>query len=132
MWRTGRMANLKFSWTDFDCAVKQIVWQLTAGDKLDKFDAIWGVPRGGLVLAVALSHRLDKPIISDIDQLSIPANHGRFLVVDEICDTGKTLSCFKDLLTATIHYNPTSSFRPTIWVHSKSTEDWIVYPWEVK
>ena len=126
------MANLKFSWTDFDCAVKQIVWQLTAGDKLDKFDAIWGVPRGGLVLAVALSHRLDKPIISDIDQLSIPANHGRFLVVDEICDTGKTLSCFKNLLTATIHYNPASSFRPTIWVHTKSGHDWIVYPWEVK
>jgi hypoxanthine phosphoribosyltransferase len=117
---------------EFDCAIKQIIWQLTAGNKLDKFDAIYGVPRGGLVLAVALSHRLDKPLVSDIDQLSIPMNKRRFLVVDEICDTGKTLSCFKNLLTATIHYNPASSFRPTIWVHPKSTEDWIVYPWEVK
>ena len=126
------MANVKFSWMDFDCAVKQIVWQLEAGGKLDEFDSIWGVPRGGLVLAVALSHRLDKPLVSDIDQLVVPKNKERFLVVDEICDTGKTLKPFSNLLTATIHYNPKSCFRPTIWVHSKSEGDWIVYPWEVK
>jgi hypoxanthine phosphoribosyltransferase len=123
---------IKFSWSDFDRAVDQIVWQLTAGNKLDQFGQIWGIPRGGLILAVALSHRLDKPLVSDIDQLSIPANHRRFLVVDEICDTGKTLEPFSNLLTATIHYNPKACYRPIIWVYPKSEEDWIIYPWEIK
>ena len=51
-----------------------------------KFKNIYGIPRGGLVLAVRLSHLLDLPII--IHKTKIGQNT---LIVDDIADTGKTL-----------------------------------------
>ena len=41
-----------FTWSEFDNAVEEIASQCT----LLEFSGIYGVPRGGLCLAVALSH----------------------------------------------------------------------------
>lgn len=63
------------------------------------------------------------------------------LIIDEVCDTGNTLTLLTDLLklagagvikTAVLHYKPNKSqtdFVPD-W-HVQQTDDWIVYPWEV-
>ena len=48
-----------------------------------KFNGIYGVPRGGLPIAVSLSHRLN------LQFYMLPSNE--ILVVDDISDTGKTL-----------------------------------------
>jgi hypoxanthine phosphoribosyltransferase len=121
--------NVNFSWKEFDFAMDQIAWQLTAGDLLDKFGFIYGIPRGGLVIAVALSHRLSKPLIDSADLRA--TNTERVLVVDDISDTGNTLHHLAPILSATIHYNPKALFRPTAWVLTKEPDEWIVYPWEV-
>ena len=51
---------------------------------------IYGIPRGGLCLAVALSHKLN------IELLKEPRNN--ILIVDDIYDSGETLHRYKDFL----------------------------------
>lgn len=123
------MRIIKFTWEEFDEAVEKISNSLSKvswGSPI----CIYGVPRGGLVLAVALSHKLNIPIVFSIRQ---PC-----LIVDEICDSGKTLSKlilnipFLDdrTVTATIHFGNRSKFVPDIWLYEKPDNSWIVYPWE--
>jgi len=54
------MAIIKFSWEEFDAAADMIADEIKSKGLLKKFTHIYGIPRGGLPLAVALSHRLDK------------------------------------------------------------------------
>lgn len=112
-----------FSWAEFDRAVDEIARKVS----VFKFSNIYGVPRGGLILAVALSHKLDKPISL------VPVKESS-LVVDDISDTGQTLSRLSTCLlrTATIHFVRSSIFEPDAWVFEKAQGAWVVYPWEVK
>ena len=43
-----------FTWSEFDKSVEQIANKC----RFKEFSGIYGVPRGGLCLAVALSHKL--------------------------------------------------------------------------
>src|SRR3990167_9638298 len=108
----------KLSWSEFDRSIKKIAsW---AEDK--RVSSVYGIPRGGLVVAVALSHRLDVPFVEyDNRQLST-------LVVDDICDTGQTLSKYKGQRTATIYYAANQSYEPDFWVKKKTK--WVQFPWE--
>tara|TARA_R110000782_G_scaffold230929_1_gene317191 strand:+ start:310 stop:690 length:381 start_codon:yes stop_codon:yes gene_type:complete len=84
---------------------------------------IYGIPRGGLIPAVMLSHKMDIPITN---------NYFNNLVIDDICDSGETLKPFKSP-TAVLHYKPhTSIIEPTFYACKFESDDWIVYPWENK
>ena len=50
-----------FTWSEFDKSVEQIVNEC----RFKEFSGIYGVPRGGLCLAVALSHKLKIELISE-------------------------------------------------------------------
>ena len=50
---------INFSWKSFDSAVKLAVSKY----KDQKFVGVYGIPRGGLCLAVALSHHLKIPLL---------------------------------------------------------------------
>ena len=50
-----------FSWSEFDKSVEHIANEC----KFLDFSGIYGVPRGGLCLAVALSHKLNTNLISE-------------------------------------------------------------------
>ena len=60
----------------------------------------------------------------------------RFLIVDDIADTGKTIDqmkridVYKGAYYATLYYHQQSSHEPEYWVEEKK-DDWIVYPWEI-
>jgi hypothetical protein len=49
------------TWHDFDRAVASIAERLHGR----RFRGVHGLPRGGLVLAVSLSHRLELPLLPD-------------------------------------------------------------------
>ena len=84
---------------------------------------IYGIPRGGLIPAIMLSHKMDIPITN---------NYFNNLVIDDICDSGETLKPFKSP-TAVLHYKPhTSIIEPTFYACKFESDDWIVYPWENK
>lgn len=125
------MTQIYFSWDEFNEAADMIASEIRAKGLLNKFTHIYGIPRGGLPLAVALSHRLNKFVTTD--SINVFRIHGRkILVVDDISDTGKTLKELEPDLSATIHMVADTNFKPTIHVHMKKKEDWIVYPWESK
>jgi hypothetical protein len=86
-------------------------------------DSIHGIKRGGLIPSVIISH-----------QLNLPWTHEIFpntLVVDDICDSGETLTNYAGVYTAVLVYKPhTSTFKPNIYARVHSGDEWIIYPWE--
>ena len=108
-----------FSWSEFDKSVEHIANKC----KLLEFSGIYGVPRGGLCLAVALSHKLGINLISE------PIKNS--LIVDDIYETGITLNTFKDIEGA-MFFVLFSKIKPTWWntVNISKKREWIVFPWE--
>ena len=111
--------TIYFTWSEFDKSVEHIANEC----KFLKFSGIYGVPRGGLCLAVALSHKLKINLISE------PIKNS--LIVDDIYETGITLSTYKDIEGA-MFFVLFSKTKPTWWntVHISKEKEWIVFPWE--
>jgi hypoxanthine phosphoribosyltransferase len=123
--------------------------------KIDfKPDIIIGISRGGLVPARIMSDILgvhdvavlgirfyrgmgkteESPLITQ--DISIDVSGKRILIVDDVADSGKSLTFAKEHLKdakevkcATLHYKPISEYKPDYFV--ASTTAWIVYPWEI-
>ena len=116
-----------YNWEDIDGRVNDLCQRL----KHESFEAVYGVPRGGLIVAVLVSHKLGIPLITSLRDM-----YGKkFLVVDDIADTGRTLEKLKKLEVcdkatfATLDYHKQSSVVPDCWISEKG-DRWIVYPWE--
>lgn len=117
--------KLFYSWNSFDKDCQQLARQYRKYGRMIK--NIYGVPRGGLVVAVKLSHLLDRPVIMQQKFISKDT-----LVVDDICDTGETL---KKLLTgkkffgiATLWLKESPGY-PVNFVNRKK-DQWIIFPFE--
>lgn len=121
----------------------------------DKFvpDVIIGLSRGGLQPAVMLSHYFDIPMVPvtlalrdhGIEKLDFAVDPNlQYLVVDDINDTGATLTKVSNYMTemmlrpgqwrsAVLVNNLPSPFEPDYHCFeiNKQDEDvWVVYPWE--
>lgn len=107
------------SWADFDQAVERIVTSCAGCS----FAGIHGIPRGGLVLAVALSHRLALPLL--------PAPQPGCLLVDDVYETGRTLAPHRQLADSRVVVW-VSKVEPQWWqaVEVRPTSEWLVFPWE--
>ena len=85
------------SWELIDDCVTDIAFYLKDTGK--DFVGVFGVPRGGSLLAVMLSHKLDIPYITDFWRVG----DGDIVVIDDIADTGKTFSFIKNNLKLKMH-----------------------------
>ena len=86
-------------------------------------DSVMGLPRGGLIPAVMISHELGLPYVIH------PGKNT--LVVDDICDSGVTLKKSPGQFTAVLYHKPhTSIFTPDIWAREHKGHEWLIYPWE--
>jgi len=118
------------NWNDIDRAINRIIASINSSEI--KINAVGGLPRGGLIPAVMLSHRLGIPFVS---QAQIQTTIGNILIVDDICDSGKTLKRFKfeeNIYTATLHWKQSSEYQPNYFWEIAYENEWIVYPWENK
>lgn len=82
---------------------------------------IYGIPRGGVPVAVALSAALHIPLTSD------PEEPGT-LIVDDLIDSGATFKRFPGKPFACLHVKPHSP-RPDFYA-KEIPNKWIVYFWE--
>lgn len=117
--------KLYLNWEDINDLLDSIYNQ-----SKDEIDYVTGIPRGGTILAILYSHRFNIQYMERISN-----HYPRLLVLDDIADTGKTLTDFTDNFTnpkfGTLHYKESSTFTPNYYAKIVGTE-WIVYPWEQK
>jgi len=118
-------SKIYYSWSEIEELVDLLCEQIIKSGQ--QIEHIFGMPRGGLIPAVMISHRLDIPMTQSP---YLPNT----LIVDDICDSGET---FKDLYLeyanakfACLHFKPhTSVFNPD-FTNKFFSDDWVVYPWE--
>ncbi|MAH51935.1 hypothetical protein CMI37_39320 [Candidatus Pacearchaeota archaeon] len=100
-----------------------------------KFKNIYGIPRGGMITAVLLSHRLNLPIVEK-REISTET-----LIVDDIVDSGVTMNNFSKEFELQHKAKPT--FAALLQRYNASCsisliggiikhDMWIVFPYEVK
>ena len=114
------------SWKDMEDFVEYLIDELNK--KKFKPIGVYGIPRGGMILATMLSYKLDIPLL-------LNASKG-CLIVDDIADSGRTLLHFTENDTqfnkyyiATMFYHKRSLVKPDYYKFEK-TDKWIVFPWE--
>jgi hypoxanthine phosphoribosyltransferase len=152
---TNVVINKEFlTWQQIEAMVEQLAKQLYGRT----FDAMLAVTRGGMVPAGLIAYHLDIRNIlvaavqfyTGVGQRALTPTFLQFpadpfitgkslLIVDDIWDSGKTISSVKERIvaaggtpiTAVLHYKPTASLfpdKPDYYV--QATDEWIVYPWE--
>lgn len=112
------------NWGSVEVLIGNILTKLKKDNR--KIESIAGIPRGGLIPAVMVSHRLDIPLV-DYRQSTQTT-----LVVDDIVDTGKTIQDIKllNIPTAALITRSTSPVNPTYSGVFLETEEWVIFPWE--
>lgn len=125
------MDTIQLDWGWFDRGCVALAKELEA--RRLKLENIYGLPRGGLVPAVALSHLLDLPIITNEADI-----RSTTLVVDDICDSGQTLRRLERknnvaglATTVTLVRNTGGDYLPVLWCKDKKPDQWVIFPWEV-
>jgi hypoxanthine phosphoribosyltransferase len=105
---------VKLNWQDIDNIIDEIA------PKLLDYKNIYPIPRGGLIPAVILSHKLEIPITDTIDNNT--------LIIDDICDSGLTIKNFLD--TNKVACLVTLSNTEIIYGKQFKKNTWIEFPWE--
>lgn len=120
--------KINIKWQD----IEEYIEYINEFYKDKKITGVYGVPRGGLILAVLISHKLNIPL------LMAPAKD--CIIVDDICDSGETLLHYQNNTSGenknqyhitTMFYKKNNLVTPELWFKEK-TNNWIVYPWEVE
>ena len=91
------------------------------------FRCIYGVPQGGIPLALELSRELGLPLVSSP---TVSGSGDSCLVVDDIVDSGTTRNKYKKHPFAAIHKKPHAVLEGETVFFLHETSDWIVYWWE--
>lgn len=124
--------------------------------ELLKYDTIIGLVRGGLVPATMISHQIDTKRLYTLQLSSYDSGNRKMsmmemqpldvvhivdkqiIVVDDICDSGDTLTYFKDnyahytskVFYYTIVRRDTSKFKTDYSSMVLKSDDWVKFPWE--
>lgn len=139
--------NFIVTWDD----VRAKIWSLIEQLEDEPIDLIIGISRGGLIPGVMLSHRLEVPFqplqwqtrddTQERDFLSLVAldktkNIGpeNILFVDDICDSGKTISEIRSQVPearwAVLYSKMDNMGIDFIGKRVYNVNKWIVFPWE--
>ncbi|MFX0136897.1 MAG: hypothetical protein ACFFDN_24885 [Candidatus Hodarchaeota archaeon] len=81
-----------------------IIKQLKEQNKFHTIKNIYGIPRGGLFIALQLSHITGLPVTNNPTDST--------LVVDDITNTGHVLQNWTKFTIAVLFYNPDSKVKP--------------------
>lgn len=115
------MNKIEITWTQVGSMIDELVVKIKKSGI--KFDGVFGIPRGGLPLAVILSYRFNIPL------LLYPTKNT--LVVDDISDNGFTLQRMKNKKIATLFSTDWTITKPDWFIEKKkSKKDWLIFPWE--
>ena len=122
---TKHTERLEITYDMFMSAVDRLVEKVLQSKR--KYEALYAIPRGGLVLGVYLAHRLKLPMA--------PRPRKNVLVVDDICDTGMTLELSRykecDKIVVVTKSAGLDTCPDLIYAHAVANHIWIRFPWEI-
>jgi hypoxanthine phosphoribosyltransferase len=124
--------KIHLSWDDIKNVVDKVVEKI--GNLEKKPYSLYGVPRGGLIPATWISHKtgINYQQINST-QISKMADLSHILIIDDICDSGKTVKEIREnypkVKVACLYYKETASEKPDIYGKIVGDE-WLVFPWE--
>lgn len=114
------------SWEDMETYINEVIKDIK--NKNIKPSGVYGIPRGGLIIATLLSYKLDIPL------LTAPAKD--CIIIDDIADSGRSLchytendTQFNKYYITTMYYHERSMVKPHFYLYLKE-DKWIVFPWE--
>ena len=135
---------INYPWNKIDELVKEVANRATSF----KPTHIVGITRGGLIPAVMLSHSFDLPMetlgVSFRDNRAThhtkfkPIDNARYLIVDDINDSGTTFKVVSDIFrnrrltfaTSALINKEKSGFNVDFYGEMFYHDDWINFPWE--
>lgn len=101
--------------------LKNLIAKLAKKIDKNKFWNIYGIPRGGYAIAIELGKLLDLDVITDEEYIN-----GGTLVVDDLIDSGKTLSKYKNNKKAVIFVKNKKTKLVDYYV--EEVNDWVKFP----
>ena len=114
--------NTKYTltWNEYDEDIRKLADMIYNYDRV--YDYVYGIPRGGQIIAVHISHLIGIPYSPFIYQNT--------LIVDDVSDTGKTLKehLYQGLDTATLYRKDGTLHEPTFCI--RTINKYINFPWE--
>ena len=121
--------KLYLSWKWVDEQINKI------GDKLEGLDLefVSGIPRGGLIPAVMMSHAYGIKYISYSSAKMLPLElRKKTIVIDDISDTGLTMAEADKLkfITSSLCTRVGTKTLPRLSGELISGNEWLVFPWE--
>ena len=137
-------AIVNYPWNTIDDLVKEVANRASSF----KPTHIVGITRGGLIPAVMLSHSFDLPMetlgVSFRDNRAThhtkfkPIDNARYLIVDDINDSGTTFKVVSDIFrnrrltfaTSALINKEKSGFNVDFYGEMFYHDDWITFPWE--
>lgn len=145
------MKKIQMTWAMYDILVQQ----MSEHYQDQSIDLIVGLKRGGLPLAVSLSHKLNIPMdvldwqtrdgkgrdLCKLTDFKNQFTHGgvKILFVDDICDSGLTISDIKHIfpearftvLVDKLKNNKLVDYVPNRIRGGFDNDDvWVTFPWE--
>jgi hypoxanthine phosphoribosyltransferase len=120
----------RVSWLEIEQMIISIADCIKASEK--KFNCVMGVPRGGIIPAELLARRLSLPTV---DIPLEPVDGLKFILIDDICDSGKTLKFLSEdngngFITASLFWRHSSSFTPDFFGKVITHDKWLTFPRE--
>ncbi len=98
----------------------------------------WGIPVSGTIIASIMVKRHGGNLANGLRDFTI-VDKRNICVVDDLCDTGKTLEPYVlagsagiPITTATLYRRYSSTVIPSIVGQVVNHDNWIVWPWESK
>jgi len=136
------------SWQELHRDAKALAWRLL---ELGPWEGVVAITRGGLVPAAIVARELEIRVIETVGVASydymdqgepkvlkppVAGNGDRWLIVDDLVDTGATAKIVRDLLPkahfATVYAKPAGRPQVDSFVTEVSQDTWIHFPWDTE
>lgn len=150
------MKKIYLTWSEVEKLISALIPQL----RQRQYDAVLAITRGGIIPGGIIAEHLgiSKVLVASVDFYSdetldldwpvfmqFPGDSllrgQHILIVDDLWDRGKEITTVKERVevaggtstTFAMHYKPQRSIFPDLApdFYTNTTEDWIIYPWEL-
>ena len=125
------MLNLTYS------GIEEAVDKLAEQLKDQPIQAIYGIPRGGIIPAYMLSQKMKLPLIENLNAVLMNKKDHFVLVVDDIEDSGKTIAKYYDMFKKAgipailaVLVTKEKQYFAKHWAISCPGDTWVNFPWE--